>query len=109
MATTKQSSLDKVQSLYLMQVELWNFLDESKADSDAVKSVQKTLKDFKALLKEVDWQVMGGEDVYASLQMIPLEVSQKLKKTTPRTSAIKKGSVKKSVVKTASARKTKGK
>lgn len=59
-----------------MQVELWNFLD-NKADD--AKAVQKTLKEFNALLKEVDWRLMGGEDVLASLQMIPKEVNSKLK------------------------------
>lgn len=71
-----------------MQVELWNFLDGSATDSDKVKSAQKTLKEFKALLKEVDWQVMGGEDVLESLQTIPLEVNAKLKKAPVRKKAV---------------------
>ena len=80
MSSKKESALNKVQSLYLMQVELWNFLDDSSADTTKVQSAQKTLKDFKALLKEVDWQVMGGEDVLESLQLIPTEVNAKLSK-----------------------------
>lgn len=80
MSSKKESALNKVQNLYIMQVELWNFLDDSDIDADRVKSAQKTLKEFKALLKEVDWQIMGGEDVLQSLQGIPTEVNAKLKK-----------------------------
>ncbi|MCA9370430.1 MAG: hypothetical protein KC680_00530 [Candidatus Peregrinibacteria bacterium] len=80
MPSKKESALAKVQSLYLMQVELWNFLDDKDADASKVKTAQKTLQEFKTLLKEVDWQYMGGEDVLASLQWIPGEVNQKLKK-----------------------------
>ena len=83
----KQSALSKVQTLYLMQVELWDFLDEKNTDAN---KVQKILKEFKALLAEVDPQYMGGEDVYATLQWIPQEVNQKLKKKTVRKAAPKK-------------------
>lgn len=105
MSTKKESALNKVQNLYLMQVELWNFLDGSTSDADKVKSAQKTLKEFKALLKEVDWQVMGGEDVLQSMQTIPLEVHAKLKKAPMKKKAVavrkttKKVSAKKSVKK----------
>jgi len=70
-----------------MQVQLWNFLDGKETD---VKSAQKTLREFKALLKEVDWRLMGGEDVLESLQLIPTEVGEKIKKTPMRKSVAKK-------------------
>ncbi|PIR54533.1 hypothetical protein COU75_00280 [Candidatus Peregrinibacteria bacterium CG10_big_fil_rev_8_21_14_0_10_42_8] len=93
MSTKKQSPLSKVQNLYLMQVELWNFLD-NKADD--AKAVEKTLKEFNALLKEVDWRLMGGEDVLESLQMIPKEVKSKLKTTSKKkTVAVVKKATKK--------------
>lgn len=82
-STKKDSALSKVQNLYLMQVELWNFLEGAQSDKDSVQSAQKTLKEFTALLKEVDWRVMGGEDVLESLSMIPKEVTAKLKKKSP--------------------------
>ena len=88
MSTKKESALTKVQTLYIMQVELWNFLDGSITDADKVKSAQKTLKEFKALLKEVDWQVMGGEDVLESMQLIPTEVNAKLKKKPAKRQAV---------------------
>ena len=80
-----------------MQVELWDFLDEKDADADKAKTVQKTLKEFKTLLKEVDPQYMGGEDVLASLQWIPGEVNKKLKKSPKKRVATKKPAAKKSV------------
>lgn len=83
MTSKKESALAKVQSLYLMQVELWNFLDDSEADAEKAKIVKKTLQEFSGLLKEVDWQYMGGEDVLETLQWIPGEVNKKLKLKKP--------------------------
>ena len=94
MPSKKDSALDKVQNLYLMQVELWNFLDDTDTDPEKVKHAEKTLREFKALLKEVDWRVMGGEDVLQSLQMIPTEVSQKLKSAPVRKRAAKRAAAK---------------
>lgn len=62
-----------------MQVELWDFLDDQEVDKDKAKTVQQTLKEFNSLLKEVDWQYMGGEEVLETLQSIPQEVNKKLK------------------------------
>lgn len=96
MSPKKENALTKVQDLYLMQVALWNFLDDKKADEKKMKDAKKMLKEFKALLDEVDSQHMGGEDVLESLQMIPTEVSQKLKSSSVRTRETKRV-VKKSV------------
>lgn len=79
--TKKDSALAKVQNLYVLQIELWNFLDNGRRDAPTIDRVKKLLREFKALLKEVDWQYMGGEDVLASLEWIPKEVDQKIKKT----------------------------
>lgn len=108
MSSKKDTALNKVQNLYLMQVELWNFLDDSELDADRVKSVQKTLKEFKALLKEVDWQIMGGEDVLESLQLIPTEVNAKLKKKSPakKTAPARKAVAAKKTAKKPTAKKT---
>jgi chlorite dismutase len=98
MSTKKDSPLSKVQNLYLMQVELWNFLDNKESDA---KAVQKTLKQFNALLKEVDWRLMGGEDVLESMQMIPKEVKSKLKGSPKRKPAAVKKATKKPTAKKA--------
>ena len=87
MSTNSDSPLSKVQNLYLMQVQLWNFLDGKETD---VHNAEKTLKEFKSLLKEVDWRLMGGEDVLESLQLIPMEVREKIKSTPSQRVTAKK-------------------
>ncbi len=82
--TKKESALSKVQNLYVLQVELWNFLDAQDVDTEKYKSAEKALKEFKRLLAEVDGAVMGGDDVYESLQWIPEEVGAKLKSKTKK-------------------------
>ena len=90
MSSKKENALSKVQDLYLMQMELWNFLDDTEKNVEKYVSAQKTLREFKALLKEVDWQYMGGEDVLQSLQWIPNEVNMQLKSAPLRRSSVKK-------------------
>ncbi len=90
MSSKKENALSKVQDLYLMQMELWNFLDDAERNAEKYVSAQKTLREFKALLKEVDWRYMGGEDVLQSLQWIPNEVHMKLKKSPVRRASVKK-------------------
>ena len=85
MASTKRDiELAKVQDLYLLQAELWNFLDDDKVDAGKLKSAKAALKEYNRLLSEVDKGYMGGLDVYESLQWTPEEVTDKLKaqKTT---------------------------
>ena len=88
MPSKKASALEKVQDLYLMQVELWNFLDDEKIDAEQRKNIERTLREFKQLLREVDWHYMGGEDVLQTLTWIPQEVSLKLRHA-PRRSPTK--------------------
>ena len=80
MATKNQSALAKVQNLYVLQIELWKFLDEKEVDTEKYKSAEKSLKEFKKLLAEVNEDFLGGEDVMETLQWIPEEVGAKLKK-----------------------------
>ncbi len=105
MSSKKETPLSKVQNLYLMQVELWDFLDDTENDAEKCKTAKKTLKEFNELLKEVDWQVMGGEDVLESLQHIPKEVNTKLKKA-PKTVAAKKTAKKPTAKKAVAKKKT---
>lgn len=95
-SSKKQSALSKVQSLYVMQVELWDFLDDQEPAKEKAETVQKTLKEFNSLLKEVDWQYMGGEEVLETLQSIPQQVNKKLKlKGGRKKTATKKPAAKK--------------
>lgn len=102
MSSKKENALTKVQDLYVMQVELWNFLDDKSTNEEKLKHAKKTLKEFKALLDEVDPSHMGGEDVFESLQLIPSEVTQKIKAAP----ANKRPKATKKVVKKPTAKKT---
>lgn len=94
MPSKNASALAKVQSLYVLQMELWDFLEGKEPDA---KKAQKSLKEYTTLLNEVDPQYMGGEDVLQTLEWIPGEVKKKLKgKKKP---AAKKTVKKKSAVK----------
>lgn len=97
----RQSALSKVQNLYVMQVKLWDFLEEKNTDAG---EVQKILKEYNTLLKEVDPQYMGGEDVYETLLCIPREVNQKLK--SKKKPAKKKAATARTTTKKPSAKKT---
>ncbi|MBM3230875.1 hypothetical protein FJZ28_00950 [Candidatus Peregrinibacteria bacterium] len=87
--SAKETALAKVQDLYLIQCELWNFLDAEQVDAERMKTAEKMLRDFRRLLKEVDWHYMGGEDVLQSMSWIPQEVSQKLKRAPVRSAPAK--------------------
>lgn len=76
----RQDELTKVQNLYIMQMELWKVLDGRVRSPDKVKDARKCLRDFKTLLKDVDWKYMGGEDVYEELVELATKADGKLKK-----------------------------
>lgn len=100
----KESALAKVQDLYLMQSELWNFLDADQVDAEKRKEAERLLRNFRQLLREVDWHYMGGEDVLQSLAWIPQEVTLKLKTAGKRSSPVNvavRVAAKKTVKKTA--------
>lgn len=94
MATKSNSALAKVQNLYVLQMELWQFLDDKEVDTEKYKSAEKSLKEFKKLLAEVNADFLGGEDVMETLQWIPEEVGAKLKKAKGKKSTTKKKSLK---------------
>lgn len=88
--TKSESALAKVQDLYVIQVELWNFLDSRELSPEQVAEAKQRLREFSSLLSKADWRLMGGEDVLQALQHIQSEVSAKLKKS-PRNA--KRGSL----------------
>lgn len=75
-----QDELTKVHSLYLMQMDVWKVLDGRVRSPQKVEEARKCLRQFKKLLKEVDWKYMGGEDVYAELRKMAVEADVKLKR-----------------------------
>jgi hypothetical protein len=77
--TKAESALAKVQTLYVLQVHLWNVLDAKNLSPAQRQDARKQLKEFASLLRKADWQIMGGEDVFTALKQMEREVSQKLK------------------------------
>jgi len=74
-----QDELTKVQNLYLMQMEVWKVLDGRVRSPQKAQECRKHLRQFKSLLKDVDWRYMGGEDVYGELRKMADEADIKLK------------------------------
>jgi len=74
-----QQELDKVHSLYVMQMDLWKILDGKVRGEHQLKEARKQIRHFRKLLKEVDWRYMGGEDVYQTLEEMGLKADRKLR------------------------------
>ncbi|MDP7247243.1 MAG: hypothetical protein QF741_01310 [Candidatus Peribacteraceae bacterium] len=79
-----QDELTKVQNLYLMQMDVWKVLDGRIRSPQKVEEARKCIRQFKKLLKEVDWKYMGGEDVYNELRQMADEADMELKKIIKR-------------------------
>jgi len=107
------SALGNVQELYVMQVELWKYLDARALDAEERKQAKKTLKEFGSLLRQVDWRYMGGEDVLQTLEHMHKEAARKVgaaaaKKTSAvKTMSAKVSSKKKTITKKTAAKKKK--
>ena len=82
--TKSESALAKVQDLYALQSALWNVLDAKNLSPEAREDARKCLREFASLLRQADWQVMGGEDVYSNLKQMQTAVKQKLKSPSSR-------------------------
>ena len=79
--TKHELALQTVQNLYLLQMQLFDALDQDLSDPAARREARKQAKEFESLLKSADWRYMGGMDVYEELQKLPSEVEGKLKTT----------------------------
>ncbi|MDD5026004.1 MAG: hypothetical protein PHH13_01360 [Candidatus Peribacteraceae bacterium] len=106
---TRADELQKVQELYLMQIELWKVLDEDMSSAAALRQAREQLKTFAALLKQVSWEHMGGEDVYMTLQQMCEEAGQKLSHAPVRALAKKPTVVKRTVMRSTQTKGKKGK
>lgn len=76
---SKLSALDRVHTLYVLQVKLLQRLRMDLQDAETIRDTRREVKEFKEVLKQADWRYMGGMDVYEALQNLPQEVDQKLK------------------------------
>ena len=78
MPTKQLSGLATVQHLYVLQVELLQLVRGGLQTPDRVKEAKKQLKEFDNLLKKVDPDYMGGEEVLDGLQLIRRDVSSRV-------------------------------
>ena len=84
MSATNQAGLATVQTLYLMQIDLAQYLRYGIKTGNQMEKARKQLSDFRKFLKEADWKYMGGEDVYQELCAIQEEVAAKIKEKEKR-------------------------
>ena len=98
MAKTKTSGLAAVQNLYLMQFELLQHMDTGLKTPKQVAEAKQCLREFTSLLKVVDPQYMGGEDVLEAVHAMHGNMSDRVKKHAAK-SATKKAAPKKSTKK----------
>lgn len=96
MAKTKTSGLAAVQNLYLMQFELLQHMDKGLRTTEQIKEAKACLKEFTSLLKVVDPQYMGGEDVLEALHAMHDKMSERVKRHAAKASA-KKTTTKKKI------------
>ncbi len=75
------SALDRVHTLYVLQVKLLQRLRMDLTDPALQRETRREIQEFKEVLKDADWRYMGGEDVYEALQNLPVEVTEKLRET----------------------------
>lgn len=85
-----QNELEKIHTIYLMQMQLWDVLDGRIRSPEKIKAAQKQLREYKKLLQEVDWRYMGGEDVLETLENIQCEAEKKLKERSGKLKGNKK-------------------
>lgn len=83
MSSRNASGLATVQSLYVLQVQLAEFLQRGIGPKK-VKEAKQQLRQFNALLREADPAYMGGEDVYEGLETIRRDVSAKINRFSLR-------------------------
>lgn len=89
--TRADIALQDLHTLYSMQFELLEMLDQDLSDPRARKSARDSMKRFQELLDRADHRYMGGEDVLESLQKIPVEIDGKLRETKVTASLKKQG------------------
>lgn len=76
------TGLERVQNLYVMQVELCQVLRTANLrDPSTRKQVRSQVKQFEQLLGRADHRYMGGEDVLQSLRELPAEILKRLRES----------------------------
>lgn len=95
MSKTKNTSgLAAVQNLYVMQFELLHHMNSGLRTAQEVQEAKQCLKEFTSLLKVVDPQYMGGEDVLEALYAMHDKMSERVKRHTAKAASKKPASAK---------------
>lgn len=76
--TVSKSDISVVQNLYLLQVDLAEFLRSDLSDPEERRIAKQRMREFSSLLKQADWRYMGGEDVLDSLKEIQDQIADKI-------------------------------
>jgi hypothetical protein len=99
MSKLHQSGLAAVQNLYTAQVQLQEYMEAGLRTPKQVEDAKQCLKEFRSLLKNVDPQYMGGEDVLDGLHKMHEKMSERVKKTAaPKKAVVKKKSITKKAI-----------
>jgi len=77
-----KSDLSVVQNLYLLQVDLAEFLQSDLSNPQERRIAKERMREFSSLLRQADWRYMGGEDVLDSLKDVQEQIVRKI--NTPR-------------------------
>lgn len=73
-----KSDLSVVQNLYLLQVDLAEFLHSDLSDPQERRAARERMREFSSLLRQADWRYMGGEDVLDSLKDVQEQIVRKI-------------------------------
>ncbi|MDD3896435.1 MAG: hypothetical protein PHU04_01130 [Candidatus Peribacteraceae bacterium] len=73
-----KSDLSVVQNLYLLQVDLAEFLHSDLSDPQERRVARERMREFSSLLRQADWRYMGGEDVLDSLKDVQQQIVRKI-------------------------------
>jgi len=73
-----KSDLSVVQNLYLLQVDLAEFLRSDLSDPTERRAAKERMREFASLLRQADWRYMGGEDVLDSLKDVQQQIVRKI-------------------------------
>lgn len=77
---TKQKELNKVHTLYMLQMELVNFLNKQEVDKKECRQIEKSATSFSTLLPLIDRLYLGGEDVFETLHQTLVLVNEKIQR-----------------------------
>ena len=74
--TASAKALGTAHDLYALQYNLISFLRNTAPNASEKKEAKKSVRAYKKLLKEIDTDLLGGEDVIISLEELGEECAK---------------------------------